>query len=628
MEERKKIIPNKLEMSEYKLYSRKGNTQTITRHELHSKEDIIPQTWSVEKNMPSKKKKKHLMYSKKFRTLFGLAIMFFVGSLIFAFVTFFQGGTTVSNNNIDIVVLGNSFVDGGEELPLQVKVANRNRTSLEIADILVEYSKGVGGTNDVVRERVSLGEIKSGDIAEDIITISVFGEQGSIRDITFTLEYRVNNSNAIFVKEYTYQITIATSPVDVLVEGPSTVISNQEFTTEVTVVQNSTEVSQRMMVVANYPSGFRFIEATPRPDFGNDTWFLGDLAPGAEKTIEIKGSIRASDGEERIITIISGSQNSQDEQEIGVQFTATPLQIEIGTPFISAELSSGQQTGSEITISSGETSFVIDWENELENSLNNVEIQVRFSGNGFDPNRVTVNQGFFDTNRNAIIWNQTNNNNFSRINPGQSGRLSFSLTPKTGVTNPTFSVAVDVSGVVAGQSTQPQTVTNVYNGTVRVSSDVVIQNNLYFTNGPFINSGNLPPKAGQETTYTIEWVVSSPSGTLDTVQLTADLPSYVTWKNEVFPQDERISFSSVNRRITWNAGNITPGTSGEKKVYFKVGITPSNSQVSTTPVVVSGGNLEAIDLFTGINVRRTFSQINTSLFKDTGYNQVHDRVIE
>lgn len=631
MEERKKVIPDKLELGERELYSRKGEIKNVTRHELDTKPHSIPGVWNQEEPMPVKKKKKHLMYSKKFRSLFFVAIVFFLGSVVFAFLTFFQGGTTVSNNNIDIVVLGNSFVDGGEELPLQIKVANRNRTAIEIADILVEYSKGVGGANDTVRERVSLGEIGSGDIAEDIVNVTLFGEQGSIRDITFTLEYRVSNSNAVFVKEYTYQVTIATSPVDVMVTAPETTISNQEFTTEITVIQNSTEVVENMMVVANYPSGFHFESATPKPDFGDDTWFLGDLAPGVEKTIKIQGSIKASNGEERIVTIVSGSQDPEDEQEIGVQFTATPVQIEIGTPFVSASIAGGQgqSDSNQLSISStGESTFSVVWENELENSLSNLEIQAEFSGSGFDPNRVTVNQGFFDNNKKMIVWNQTNNNNLANIDPGQVGQLSFSLTPKAGIPNPSINVTINARGVIVGQSTQVEEVKNIYNATLRVSSDATISNALYFKNGPFTNTGNVPPKVGEEVTYTVEWIVSSSTSTLDGVRVTADLPSYITWKNEIFPEDQNISYSNINRRVTWNVGEISPGIDGQKKVYFQVGFVPSSSQIASSPNIVSGGNLEAMDAFTGETISRTFSQLTSSLFRDSQYNQSHDRVVE
>lgn len=627
-EQRKKIIPDQLEASERELYNAKKEPKQVVRHDLSQGEPMIPREWASIQTMPKKNKKRHLMYSKKFRALFGIAITFFLGSVIFSFFTFFQGGTTVSNNNIDIVVLGNAFVDGGEELPLQIKVANRNRTSIEIADILVEYSKGVGGVEDTVRERVSLGEIGAGDVVEDIVNVTLFGEQGSVRDINFTLEYRVSNSNAIFVKEYLYQVTISTSPVDVIVEGPENVVSNQEFTTEVTVLQNSTEITENMMVIANYPSGFKFESASPSPDFGNDTWLLGDLAPGVEKVIEIQGSLKASNGEERIITIVTGSQDESDEQEIGVQFTATPLAITVGAPFVSAEMLYGEASGTEFSVSpEGESVFQILWQNELENSLNNLEITAHFSGNGFDPSRVTVNQGFFNTNQNTIIWNQTNNNTLDSIAPGGGGQLYFSLTPKSGVSNPTINVSIDAKGTIVGETGQEE-VHNIYAGTIRVASDIVLGASLLSSDGPFYNAGSLPPSVGNETTYTVEWTVSSSTSSLNNGEWKAELPSYVTWKDEVFPQDEDISYNAVTREVTWNIGDMSAGNSGQRKGYFKIGFTPTSSHVGNNPSLVSSGIFSAEDAFTGEPVSKNLPQLNSSLWKDSAYNSNNDKVVE
>jgi hypothetical protein len=625
----KKNIPDKLESTERDLYNRKKEPKATSRHELSRHESMIPSSWSEEEPMKNKKRKKHLMYSKKFRNVFLVAIVFFLGSIVFAFLTFFQGGTTVSNNNIDIVVLGNSFVDGGEELPLQIKVANRNRTSIEIADMLVEYSKGVGGAGDTVRERISLGEIKAGDVAEDIVEVTLFGEQGSVRDITFTLEYRVTNSNAVFVKEYAYQVTIATSPVDVIVTAPSTVVSNQEFTTEVSVLQNSTEITENMMVIANYPSGFKFDSAVPEPDFGNDTWFLGDLAPGVEKVIKIQGSIKASNGEERIITIVTGSQDGEDEQEIGIQFTATPHAIVVGAPFVSAEMKSGSQSATEFTVSpSDETVFSIVWQNELETSLSDLEIVADFSGNGFDPTRVSVNQGFFDVNNSSIVWNQTNNTSLKSIPPGETGQLSFSLRPKSGVTNPTIYVSIRAQGVLVGQGTGVEEVDNIYNGTIRVASDVLLSSSLLHNSGPFNNTGAIPPSVGDETTYAIEWALSSSTSGLKDATVTAELPSYVTWKNETFPGTEDISYNAVTREVTWSPGTIDEGGNGQKKAYFKIGFTPTATHIGINPPVVSTAYLSAKDAFTDASISKTMGQLTSSLWQDSGYDANNDKVVE
>ena len=633
MEDTNKInLSKKLEKTESRLYDRNSEPELVARHNLNDYHKDIPRKWNVEDSMTKKqtpKNKKHLLHSKSFRKLLFVAGMFFVVSFIFALITFFRGGTTVSNNNIDIVVLGNSFVDGGEELLLQVKVANRNRTSLEIADLLIEYSRGAEGSGDIVRQRVSLGEIGAGDIAEEIVSVVVFGQQGTVRDIDFSLEYRVVRSNAIFVKEYTYPVNIANSPVDVSVEGPSDVVSNQEFNTEILVIQNSTEIVQNMIVKASYPSGFNFVSATPKPDFGDDVWLLGDLAPGAERQISVRGKIRAQNGEERIITIMSGSQDSQDEQEIGVQFTSTPLSISVGAPFVSVNLAQGNEESDEFIVNTnGSTTFSFNYENKLGTSLSNVEITAQFSGSGFDPSRVSVGRGFFNTNNNTIVWNAQNNNDLDSLSPGQKGGLSFSITPDSDVVNPVINVSVDASAIIDGSSTQREVVSDIYSGVIRVESDAQVSAEILYNDGPLVNAGPTPPLVGNETTYTVVLAVSSASNQIDNTEVTAELPSYVEWKAQTYPSNENISYNSATREVTWKVGAVQPGFNTQRKAYFKIGFTPSVSHVNLAPPIVTQIKLRAEDSFAGTDLFKQIGQLTSSLLRDSGYNPASDRVIQ
>lgn len=629
---KKTIIPNKLESTERELFSAKKEPKQVQEHSFSDYHKDVPRSWGKEEEtMSNKKPRKHLMHSRKFRQIMFVAFLFFTGSVLFTILTFFQGGTTVSNNNIDIVVLGNSFVDGGEELPLQVRVANRNRTDLEIADMRVEYSRGAGGANDVVRQRISLGEIKSGKVVEEIVPITVFGEQGTVRDIVFTLEYRVSNSNAIFVKEYVYPVNIANSPVDVTVSGPSNVISNQNFDIEVLVIQNSTEAAENMMVSAVYPSGFKFVSASPEPDFGNDTWVLGDLAPGAEREITITGNIKAQSGEERIVTIISGSQDPDDEQEIGVQFTSTPLPLTVGAPFISASVAYGNTEGNEFVVQAGQQlTFNLNWENRLSNSLSNAEIVLNLSGSGFDPARVSVNQGFFNTNTNQIIWNGNNNSNLSSVAPGESGSLFFTITPKTGVSNPVINLSVDASGVVSGSGNTVEEVENIYTGTIRIESNIQLSGSVLYSDGPLNNVGPIPPTVGQETTYTVVWTVSTSVNDLEDAKVTAEIPSYVVWKNQTFPNNEDVEYNPTTREVVWDIGDVNAGSgsNGAKTAYFTLGIIPSASHLGGNPLLIGSAELEGIDSFTSGDISRTISQLTTSLFGDSSYNPATDGVVQ
>ena len=140
----------------------------------------------------------------------------------------------VSSKNIEIGILGNAFVAGGEELSLQIEVTNRNNASIEFSDLLIEYPRGVG-EGDMARERLSIGTIGPGQSVIEDIKLILFGEQGSIQEIRVVLEYRIQGSNAIFVKEKSYPVTISAAPLTLLIDSPLSTVSNQDMTLRITV---------------------------------------------------------------------------------------------------------------------------------------------------------------------------------------------------------------------------------------------------------------------------------------------------------------------------------------------------------------------------------------------------------
>ena len=133
---------------------------------LHLKSTNIQKDWTRDDDpnaMKKSQKKFHIPHSF-FRKFFFYSLAFAGVAILFAFIMFFTGGNTVSNGNIDINVLGNSFAAGGEELPLQVEVVNKNASALELADLFIEYDKSGDATNGAshVRDLNSLGTIGAG----------------------------------------------------------------------------------------------------------------------------------------------------------------------------------------------------------------------------------------------------------------------------------------------------------------------------------------------------------------------------------------------------------------------------------------------------------------------------------
>ncbi|KKS58159.1 MAG: hypothetical protein UV23_C0015G0030, partial [Candidatus Nomurabacteria bacterium GW2011_GWF1_42_40] len=223
---------NRVEELKSKLFSKNYQTKIEHRDSFsHLTKKEVLDSWKTREKTESNIKENFFMKTSVFRKFFIFSLVFFLLTSLYASYVFFAGGNTVSNNNIDISILGNNFTAGGEELPLIIGITNRNNSPLDLVDLVLEYPKGSRGdlSSETERLRVSLGTIPSGAVRNENLKIVLFGEQGSSRPIKITLEYRVAGSNAIFIKEKFYEVNINSTPINLVVEAPLTISPNQDI---------------------------------------------------------------------------------------------------------------------------------------------------------------------------------------------------------------------------------------------------------------------------------------------------------------------------------------------------------------------------------------------------------------
>jgi len=151
--------------------------------------------------------------SSIFKKIFFASFTFFVIATVTAAFLFFGGGNVVSSDNVDIEILGPVSTQGGDELSLQVVITNNNPAPLQLSDLVIEYPQGTHSPQDQSKElpryRKSLGAIAPGETVNEIVRSVLFGEEGTEKEIRMALEYRIEGSNAIFVKEKTYVVRVS-----------------------------------------------------------------------------------------------------------------------------------------------------------------------------------------------------------------------------------------------------------------------------------------------------------------------------------------------------------------------------------------------------------------------------------
>ena len=567
---------------------------------------------------------------------------FFIGSLIFLVVaalfaaySFFGQTHVASNSNVNLEIVGNGFSPGGEELPLQVVATNNNTTDIEYASLLLEYPKGSEDIENGALERKStdIGTIESGKSFSYDARVVLYGEQGATRLVKATLEYRLKNSNAILQKFAEFTVQISSAPLDIAVEGSTDTSPNQEFSFDIISTLKVEKPAQNMIVKVEYPPGFKFSEASPKPALGNNVWDLGDLAQGVPKKITVTGSLIAPEGEERAFRIFAGIKSEEDESVVGVAFNSLIHTIKINRPFIQAHLAiNGVDTPPYVVKAGSDIDVNIDWANNLPTRVDNVEISAHISGNAFDDTAIKNEDGFYDSALDKIVWDTSTTPSFTSIEPGENGRLSFSIKPKYVASgSPQVLIEVSIKGRQPNGSGLSE-VNNFEKAEVRVASDFQISAGASYGTAPFANTGSMPPKAESQTTYGIHWSLTNSSNRISGAVAKTTLPSYVKWTGVVYPNTEDVKYDSATNEITWKIGAVAPGTgfgSVEKSVWFQVELKPSKSQVGSTAILIDKTSLTGQDTFIGASLSPApRSAVTTRLTEDSTFVQGNEKVVE
>ena len=637
---------NRIEALKSKLFSKNYKINTDHRDRFtHFDRSDVPDGWDNGNGTAGSSfdKDRFLMKTSIFKNIFFFSLAFFVLTLLYASYVFFAGGNVVSNDNIDISILGNNFTPGGEDLSLVVGITNRNSSSLDLADLVIEYPKSVGGegtSNGVERLRQSLGTIPAGSVRNENLKVALFGEQGSVRTIQISLEYRVEGSNGIFVKKKSYDVTISSTPLNISVDAPSVASPNQDVTLKIKTTLNATYTAPKILLKVDYPVGFQFGSAVPAPSIGNNIWNLGDLSPGAENNISITGKMSdVADGEEKIFNIVGGSQGSEDKSTIDVVFNSLPYSIAIKKPFIEAQLFVNGAYSKEYAVNSkSPIKAEIKWINNLDTKVNDLQITAKISGNAVDRKTISAESGFYDSATNSIVWDKNSKSDFSEINPGDSGSVNFSISPLAlfsamdGIlSNPVINVDISISGkqMVSGYATAE--LSNSNNGVIKIISDVGFVANALYYSGSFTNTGPIPPKVEKETSYTIVWSLSNTANNISNAVVRSSLPSWIKFSNIISPSTEDLTYNSSTREIVWNTGGIPKGAgiSGPvRSVSFQVLFTPSLSQVQTTPVIINDAVLTGHDDFANVDIKVSKASLRTFLDSDPAFPPAGGSVVE
>lgn len=558
------------------------------------------------------------------------SIVVFVITAAVSSVYLFFGANQISGRNISIDVQAPGTLAAGEKATLQVNIANQNSVPIESATLIVNYPSGTKTadetTKDLFEARLPIEAIASGQARTIPVSAVLFGEENDEKEIKVSIEYRVQGSNSTFFKEASPSIVkIISSPVVVRVTAVEKVASGQELEIKLAVQSNASVVQRNLLIKANFPNSFAYLNADPEPAYGENEWFIKELAPESVAHITLRGRVSGVAGETAEVQFEAGTPRSDNQFMMGSVLAKAKTSYEIESAFLAVVAEINGDTDGQVVVSSGVESIIkVRVTNTLEEPIYDLRVEVIPAGNLIRDTLLEVPEGYYDATTKTIRYEVSGDAALAEVLPGEAREFSFIVRPDVGQATGAFSISTKVFARRVREADTAEELIGTTVAEAKYSSLIQSRAEVGYSNTQFTDEGPIPPVANTTTTYTLTFEVEAGVNDLTGATLTTTLPQHVAWL-DVYEGVGQVEFNPVAKQIRWNIGTLS--AAHREQLRVQVGLLPSIKQVGTTPTLVGSQEFKATDRFTGENLRVTSPALRNELSVEAGFPEGNGRVV-
>lgn len=205
------------------------------------------------------------------------AFKFFITSLILFLVaggavlfSILNRGASFSENRIVITSTGPGSITSGENGQIEITISNNNNTPITEAYIMATYDTGedASGDTNMANKEVYIGDILANTTITKTFDFSVFGAEGSIKEIKPIFYYKLPTvrsefSGGEFTKESNIiYITLKSSPVSINVKSLKEIHQGYEATFTISIRNNTNNEIKNLIVSARNPNNFIYASSS------------------------------------------------------------------------------------------------------------------------------------------------------------------------------------------------------------------------------------------------------------------------------------------------------------------------------------------------------------------------------
>jgi len=568
------------------------------------------------------------------------------GAVVFVIAICAAGGglywrwvSSFDKSGVALDIFGPERIVSGEEVNYVVRIKNNTRVILQNAQL--QFFLPAGSVTTDGSEASNQGELSvviknvnnlpAGQELQETFKIRVLGDKDSQQKFLAKLNYRPANSSMDFLNEKDFSSTIISVPLVLSFTLPEKIVSDQILNFSLKYVNTSDATFSNSKLKIEYPAGFVFDSALPSPSEENNIWDLSEIGNGEEGRIIIKGTISGNEGENKVFKAQIGMM--QGEEFVAFAQTLNSPQISLSPLAIEQEII--DLTDEQINLGQI-VKYKLKYRNTTNVTIGPVVVTLKIDSRAVDFTSLSVVEGFFSSSENTIIWNSSSLPELESLSAGAEGELNFSLKIKEKLPivnsadkNFTVTTLAQIDSPNVPLALTGTSLTGKNQLIAKVGSRLVLSMKGYYNDHLLPNSGPLPPRVGQETTYTVYWQLLNISNDLTNVTVETSLFPYMRWKGNIYPKNEDIEYNEATGKLIWRISRLAAGTGlllPVKQVAFQVGFMPSLGQVGDRAVIVKEVLASGKDNFTEKNISVTALGLKSDMPDDSTVGFENGRV--
>lgn len=615
------------------LYKKNTAEDVLTHSKSEFDPNISPKylnnSSSIKEDLWEEKQNNLISENKK---IIKLGVFIFLGViLVIGFIFGFSWirQALFSSSRVAISIEGSRNITSGNSVVYEIKYKNENRVDLKDVVLKLNYPevfrldenvnfKADGATGG----SFNLGTIKGNTEGKVSFSGKAYSPKGGLVKINANLEYIPSIIGGKFSITDQLAIGVSASLVTLEIQAPQNISNGDEINYLVIYKNEGLTTLSGVSVRATYPEQFIFSRSDLNVSENNNVWYLGNLDPGQSGKIIITGKLEGRKADSGLANFIIGTNESgnfiaYNEGSVQTKINASSLTI--------TQTVNGLRT---LNVNAGQKLFFeLTYKNEGGIGLRDVIVTEKLDSPILDYASLDLSGGIYDTATKTIVWKASDYKELKNLAPGQGGIIKFSIgimniIPVVNANDKNFIVSsiakIDSPDISTPVNANKIIASNEIN--MKLNSKAVLSVKGFYADAKISNTGPIPPKVDQETTYTLYFSVLNVSNDITDAKVEAILPSTVVFTGKIFPIDSTFDYNKRNNSIIWNLGTVSSGTgiiSPAREIAFQVRLKPVLNQVGREAILLNQATFSAKDSFTMEDVFFSAEAKTTKLFEDS-----------